>query len=245
MNYIIGDIHSSVDKLNLILSLLHLKSNDTLIFLGDYIDKNTHTQETVARLKQLQKNYTCIFIKGNHDFVWERYLLYGETDRQDYLLRYGGVETLKQFHDHPKELIQRNDITKIKKYLSDYIALIHTMRDYHIVGPYLALHAGLTKDQYNQDPLKFTEKNYFLRPHDIHLDKCYLDKYMLVAGHTFLNESPMKSKGYINLDLGAGYDKYLAVLCVEQKIIFRSDGEKFYLDDIPEFRHDSLNFIYE
>ncbi|MCD4705149.1 metallophosphoesterase, partial [bacterium] len=99
MNYIIGDIHSNINELKNLLRIIKPRKEDKLIFIGDYVDKNIYFEETIKFLISLIKKYRCILIKGNHDFVWDRYLNFKELFRQDFLLNYGGVETLRQFTD--------------------------------------------------------------------------------------------------------------------------------------------------
>lgn len=229
MNYIIGDIHANIKELKSLLDIVKFKKDDKLIFIGDYIDKNVYTKETIELLLFLIKNYSCILIKGNHDFVWDRYLNFQEFFRQDFLLTHGSVEALRQFSPEPEDLIKNNRTELIRKYLRPYLALIPQMVDYYITDNYLATHAGLEKHQILQRNLKFTEANYFLRGDKLNYDKKYLNKYTIIAGHTHLGIKPLIREGYINIDLGAGYGRYLGALCIEKKIVIRSDNKIFKL----------------
>jgi len=112
---------------------------------------------------------------------------------------------------------------------SNTTLIMPRMKDWHIVEGYLALHAGLLREQYEQSPLVFREANYFVRHQDIPPNKKYLDRYVLVAGHTHLGDEPTIAKGYINIDLGAGYGKHIGAFSVEEHVIIRSDGARFPL----------------
>lgn len=229
MGYIIGDIHNNIGELKKLLEKLDFKGNELLIFLGDYIGKKIHTKETLELLRILKNKYNCVFIKGDHEFVWERYLNQKELFRKEFLLNYGAVEALREYTDEAEELIEKDEIEVIKDFLKPYLNLIKDAKDYYLVGKYLAIHAGLLKEQLSQNPISFFEKNYFLREKDIDFDKLYLDKYIFVAGHTHFGKEPLILKGYINIDLGAGYDGYLGALDFENNKIIRSDGEIFNL----------------
>lgn len=229
MHCIIGDIHGNIEELRKLLKLLRPRKSDTLVFLGDYIDKLPHTQETLMLLEKLSKEHDCIFLKGNHDYVWEQYLLHEDLSRQAFLLQYGGRETLRHFGPAAQRALEENDTVSLKKTLHSYIELIEEMEDYSIVEEYLALHAGLLPNQYVQDPLVFEEQNFFLRSDAIRMKEKYLGKYRLVAGHTYLGDEPSMAPGYINIDLGAGYGKYLCVFLVESRLCMRSDGKEFPL----------------
>lgn len=230
MNYIIGDIHGNIVELRRLLSLLRPRKSDALIFLGDYLDKLPSTRETLELLEQLSRKHRCIFLKGNHDYIWEQYLVYGDISRQAFLLQYGGRETLRQFGSEAQRALEENDTVSLKKTLHSYIGLIEKMEDYSIVEEYLALHAGLLPKQYVQDPLMFEEQNFFIRSDAIRMKKKYLGKYRLVAGHNYLGDEPTIEQGYINIDLGAGYGKYLCVFLVENRLCIRSDGREFPLE---------------
>ncbi len=229
MKYCIGDIHANSEALMQLLAHLALQSGDELIFLGDYTDKNTATEETVKLLLKLQNEYKCIFIKGNHDFVWEQYLVHGDTTRQEFILNYGGLEALSEYDSDAKKLIMENNIEKIKIYFDSYLKLMNLMKNYYVVGDYIALHAGLRESQLVEEPIVWEEFNYFIRPRDMNIEKRYLNRYTLIAGHTYIADEPTQGVGYINIDLGAGYGKYLGAFCIDTQTVIRSDGKKFNL----------------
>ena len=221
----IGDIHGCLAPLRRLVE--RLPEGEALIFLGDYIDKLPHTQETLALLSTLQKEHQCVFLRGNHEFVWDRYVNGGELERQEFLLQYGGEEALSEYGREVQKALEKNDLPVLKDALKPYFLLMDSMKDWYLVDDYLALHAGLLQEQYEESPLVFTEKNFFVRPNDIPPTKKYLDRYVLVAGHTYLGDEPTTEKGYINIDLGAGYEKFIGALSVDDHTIIRSDGEKF------------------
>lgn len=229
MRYIIGDIHANSVALKNLLKRLKLKKNDQLIFLGDYLDKSSQTKETLKILKSLGNRYKCVFIKGNHEFVWDRYLNHGEYFRQGFLLKYGAVETLRQFTAKPEELLLNNSVKLIRKFLKPYLDLIKITRDYYLTDRYLAMHAGLLREQLSQKKIVMQELNYFLREDKIDFDNLYLDKYIIVAGHSYLGDEPLVTAGYINIDLGASFGAYVGALAVEDNKIIRSDGKIFNL----------------
>jgi len=227
MRYIIGDIHANVRELERLLGILSLQKGDSLIFLGDYINKLPDTRETLSLLLALKKEYACTFIKGNHDYMWDEYLNRKKIERQEFLLRYGGTEALRAYGEDVVKALENNDIPTIARALQPYLDLMKEMKDWHIVDEYIALHAGLRADQYATSPLVFREENYFLRPENIPTEKKYIGRYVLIAGHTHIAEEPTMNAGYLNIDLGAGYGKYLGAYAIEERTAIRSDGKKF------------------
>lgn len=70
----IGDIHGELYKLQNLFDKLSINANDTLVFLGDYIDRGEHSKGVIDYLLKLSKDYNCVFLKGNHeDFFLESY----------------------------------------------------------------------------------------------------------------------------------------------------------------------------
>ncbi len=69
--YAIGDLHREVTLLKKLLDILPFRPEDTLVFLGDYMDRGEDSIATIRELKALKKRHTnTIFIRGNHDQVW-------------------------------------------------------------------------------------------------------------------------------------------------------------------------------
>lgn len=93
----IGDIHGCLTALDLLLDFIALQPDDTLIFLGDYIDRGPDSRGVLNRLIELSARPNTIFLRGNHDLWMER----ARDDRQWYhswLGRgVGGLETLDSY----------------------------------------------------------------------------------------------------------------------------------------------------
>ena len=227
MHYVIGDIHANIRELEKLLQHIQPRREDTLIFLGDYIDCLPHTRETIDRLNALAETCTCVFLKGNHEFLWDQYLNSGDLQRQDYLLQYGGLDALEHYGSSAIEALKNNDLPVLREVLQPYLHLMTQTKDWHYAGEYLALHAGLLAHQYTEDPLVFSEENYFIR--SIPTDRKYLDTYTLIVGHTYLSDEPTFEEGYINIDLGARQGRFIGAFNVEESSVIRSDGTVFPL----------------
>jgi serine/threonine protein phosphatase 1 len=65
--YTIGDLHGEVTFLRRLLEHLAPGSDDTLIFLGDYLDRGEDAPTTIETLATLATWCQCIFLRGNHD----------------------------------------------------------------------------------------------------------------------------------------------------------------------------------
>ncbi|HEU5198367.1 MAG TPA: metallophosphoesterase [Ktedonobacterales bacterium] len=71
MTYAVGDIHGEVTLLKQLLALLPYREQDTLVFLGDYLDRGEDSIATVRTLQALKREHpACVFLRGNHEDAW-------------------------------------------------------------------------------------------------------------------------------------------------------------------------------
>lgn len=83
MQWVIGDIHGCALTLQKLLSQVFAKdSSPNFVFLGDYVDRGLYSKQVIGILTDLDKDYPCVFLLGNHDdmFVHERRTIYNELD---------------------------------------------------------------------------------------------------------------------------------------------------------------------
>ena len=73
--YVVGDLHGGLLGLQQVLEKAPVQPEDTLVFLGDYVDGWSDSTATIEFLMQFQKEQKCIFIRGNHDDLVMQYLL--------------------------------------------------------------------------------------------------------------------------------------------------------------------------
>lgn len=91
----IGDIHGCATALRTLLELLDLAADDTLVTLGDVIDRGPDSREVIEQLLAVNERCQLVPILGNH----EQMLLdaiQGRIMLQDWLM-HGGAETLDSY----------------------------------------------------------------------------------------------------------------------------------------------------
>jgi serine/threonine protein phosphatase 1 len=72
--YVIGDIHGCAEELGVLLDELAPRSTDTVVCLGDYIDRGPDAKAVIERLLALQMSGPrCVFLKGNHEDMFLAY----------------------------------------------------------------------------------------------------------------------------------------------------------------------------
>jgi serine/threonine protein phosphatase 1 len=91
----IGDIHGCSAALDRLLALVSLRAEDTVIALGDYVDRGPDSSGVLARLLKLRKKCRLVALRGNHEVM----MLEAREDRkkEKEWLNCGGRETLASY----------------------------------------------------------------------------------------------------------------------------------------------------
>jgi serine/threonine protein phosphatase 1 len=91
----IGDIHGCLKALDALLQAIQPTKEDTIITLGDYVDRGPNSKGVIDRLIELGKQTRLVTLMGNH----EEMMLSVVKDREEPYrwLQYGGVDTLDSY----------------------------------------------------------------------------------------------------------------------------------------------------
>ncbi|HBI47736.1 MAG TPA: serine/threonine protein phosphatase [Smithella sp.] len=201
--FAIGDIHGCLEKLKELMSRIDIDSqNDTLIFIGDYIDRGRFGREVVdyvIRLKGEYKNTICLL--GNHEYMFARYL---ECVDEDIYLGNGGINTLQSYG-----IFLSDDAEERKRKIPEkHRQFFESLLPYYETEDYIFVHAGfrtgLPLKEQTIDDLLWIRYKFIESEHDF-------DK-IVVFGHTPLT-NPLIDKNKIGIDTGAVYGGKLT--CVE------------------------------
>ena len=94
--FAIGDIHGEVKALKSLIRHIKPGRSDTIVFLGDIIDKGPQTAETIQFLIALSKRTNTVFVRGNHEEM-ALMALQGHTKMGKVWLKHGGRQTLDSY----------------------------------------------------------------------------------------------------------------------------------------------------
>jgi len=201
----IGDIHGEMRQLDSLLNKLQLQKEDTVVFLGDYIDRGRFSRQVITRLIQLSKTCRCIFLMGNHEkMLLEAYLDKSETSYNMWMMN-GGVETVESYGTYENIFATHLEFFKSLKY-------------YYKTDKYFFVHAGVNPDK----TLDEQDKNDFLWIRFAFIDHPHKLKQKIIYGHTPVEE-PLIEVDKICIDTGCGKfenAKLTAFICDEEKFIF-------------------------
>lgn len=93
--YVIGDIHGCSKALRSLIEEIAPEKEDTLIFLGDFIDRGPDSRGVVDQLIELAQRCCVIGIRGNHEVMLMGVLM-GGLD-QGWWCQSGGQSTLASY----------------------------------------------------------------------------------------------------------------------------------------------------
>jgi serine/threonine protein phosphatase 1 len=91
----IGDIHGCDTALDTLLYELQINSDDSIVLLGDVVDRGPGTRQVIERLLELQEACHLHFVMGNHEQMMLRALDHS-ADMSRWLM-YGGQEVLDSY----------------------------------------------------------------------------------------------------------------------------------------------------
>lgn len=93
--YVIGDIHGGLRALRQVIGRVGLEPDARLIFLGDYVDGWSESAQVIEYLMELDGQFACVFIMGNHD-LWCVEWLCGVGPDRDWISN-GGQVTIDSY----------------------------------------------------------------------------------------------------------------------------------------------------
>ena len=94
----IGDIHGCATALDTLLATVKPQPADTIVTLGDYVDRGPNSKGVLDRLISLHETGRLVALRGNHELM----MLYAvfSSQNESYWRIYGGAETLDSYSDY-------------------------------------------------------------------------------------------------------------------------------------------------
>jgi serine/threonine protein phosphatase 1 len=124
----IGDIHGCALALRALLDAISPLDNDTILTLGDYVDRGPDSRGVVDQLLALQPHCRLVPLLGNHEIMMLS-VLRGELDSCIWE-RYGGLETIASY---------AGDLTTVE---DSHRKFLEGCRHYHETDRHLFMHAN-------------------------------------------------------------------------------------------------------
>ena len=204
--FAIGDLHGCPDELEVLLARLGAGSDDTLIFLGDYVDRGPGVRVLVERLIRLRAEAPrTVFLRGNHEDMLLAYL--GLSGRHgDVYLANGGAATLASYRV-PSGVYGAAAAALLPP---EHVEFLRTLVLTHQYDRYLFVHAGVRPgvalERQSEEDLLWIREEFFAARHDL--------PFTVVFGHTPQREVRLGLPFHLGLDTGLVYGNKLSCLDV-------------------------------
>lgn len=213
-HYIVGDIHGMLNKLSGLYRRIssELVAEDTLVFVGDYIDRGPSSFEVVEFLLDVAARHESVFLKGNHEDLFLDAL---EGRHREAFLENGGDATVQSYRAALGGM----------RLPDSHAAFFAALRLYHETDDFIAVHAGLKPNSYNidiQDPadLMWIREAFYRNPRRW--------EKTIVFGHTptmtlggSKNVYRDRHRNIIGIDTGAAYGGPLSCIRMPDGRVFQ------------------------
>lgn len=223
---VIGDIHGALKALTQVWERAQITPNDTIIFLGDYVDGWSQSAELISYLIKVSKTHQCIFIRGNHDQACYESLTQKNADQ--WIIP--GAKATKKSYDK---------LPKIE--LPEHISFFENLVNYYVDDSNrLFVHAGFTHPKgvkyENPKHSLYWDRTFWKQAISIHSDLKKTDvtypKILQIYKETFVGHTPLtkinrtiplKAASVWNIDTGATFKGPLTIMDVNSKEFWQSD----------------------
>ena len=204
--FAIGDVHGCHVALTTLLGLIQPTAEDTVVFLGDVVDRGPATKECIDEILKLQDQCFVVSLMGNHEemmrgslqgnFMWQ---IWNECGGAAALESYGG---------------------SLDKIPSSHLKWLSSLRPFYETASDIFVHANLETQQTlaNQsgDYLRWKKLGGSERPH--------LSGKRVICGHTPQKDGyPLVFDGWVCLDTDCCRMKWLSCLEVESNHVWQTN----------------------
>lgn len=218
--FVIGDIHSHYDEMMELFEMVNFDfDNDSLVSLGDLVDRGIKPIEVIETLMKIKK---FIHILGNHDEWCYQYLV--NKDQPSEWIFQGGKSTLNAYVNN-------------EEYQDRHIAFFEKARLYYIDNENrLFVHGGFNHRipfnlQRDKKELLIWDRSLVLTA--IEYDECdqkFQEFSEIFVGHTptqfIKEETPKRFSNLWMLDTGVYISGKLSIMNIETKEFWQSTSKE-------------------
>jgi serine/threonine protein phosphatase 1 len=211
--FAIGDIHGCPDELGVMLSAIKPVRGDTVVFVGDYVDRGPSARDVVDLLLEQERagGAEFVFLKGNHEDMMCSFLgmpgNYGES-----FLFNGGAATLDSYG------VTENDLPEARGFIPDsHLAFVRRLATSYLRPPYLFVHAGVVpalelEEQRTEDML-WIRQEFIFAPHRL--------SATVVFGHTPMRAVMVDLPYKLGIDTGLVYGGKLTCVELNEGVLYQ------------------------
>jgi serine/threonine protein phosphatase 1 len=230
--FAIGDIHGDIEALHKLLGCFpELDEKDTIVFMGDYLDRGPSSKEVVEYVRDLPERTPAkvVALRGNHEDAWLRVIARGWPEFS-LPVSNGCLATYRSYAGQPPpedgEPMKREEVAAILKgtfFPDDVVAWMKSLPHYYEDEHAIYVHAGLPHENGGfPHPSEVQNRTALLWCRDERFFREYKGK-LVVFGHTATEVLPPELSSYtpedpadlwagpstIGLDTGCGKGGFL------------------------------------
>lgn len=205
--FAIGDIHGCVDELAAMMSAIAPVKGDTVVFVGDYIDRGPGSRDVLDLMHELRAGEAeYVFLKGNHEDMMLSFL--GLPGRYgDSFLFNGGAQTLSSYGVADEKF---GYVENVRENIpDDHVEFLKGLASSYFRPPYLFVHAGILPtrqlEEQSVEDMLWIRQDFIFHPHQLGAT--------VVFGHTPMRAVMVDLPYKLGIDTGLVYGGKLS--CVE------------------------------
>jgi serine/threonine protein phosphatase 1 len=244
--FAIGDIHGDLDALFKLLSCLPtLDRSDTVVFVGDYLDRGPKSAQVIDYVRKLPKQTPAkiVTLRGNHEDSWLKVVEHGGWN--DFVLPPGNgcLAAMRSFtggpvprEDEEPQPEERDALLSGSFFPKDVVEWMQKLPFWYEDDHAIYVHAGLPKGEkgfLHPSAVEMPIVMLWCRDHDFFTN--YRGK-LVVFGHTVTQYLPVELSTYtpedptdlwagpcvVGLDTGAGKGGFLTALELPSMRVYES-----------------------
>jgi serine/threonine protein phosphatase 1 len=212
--FAIGDIHGCARELERLVRALEPADGDTLVFVGDYVDRGADSRAVIDGLLDLARRpgLTAVFLKGNHEDMFLDYIGHRGHWGESWMLN-GGPATLRSYGLPPHT--PGPDV--LAALPPEHVAFLDGLEPWRFVEDWLLVHAGINPEraweEQEEEDLFWIREEFILRPHPL--------PQTVVFGHTPFRQVFLNLPYKLGIDTGCVYGGMLTAIELREGRLFQ------------------------
>ena len=202
----IGDVHGCLTALETVLGLMRPTSADTVVVLGDVVDRGPDSRGAIDRILQLATECRVVTITGNHEEMMLSALEGGQW--LEPWLRHGGQRVLDSYGGDPTAVPE------------GHLAFLKGGVDYWFTERAIFVHANLEPGV----ALEAQTTEWLRWRRVLGSEPVFAEGYRVFCGHTpQLSGVPGEWPGWLAIDTQAYAGGWLSAVEVESGVLYQAN----------------------
>lgn len=177
--FVFGDVHGCSKALRALVDEIAPTRDDTLIFLGDYVDRGPDSRGVIELIVQLSRQARVVALRGNHE-VMLMGVLFGGLDA-DWWVKSGGQATLASYGG------------SLERVPESHLDFLRTLRPHHETDREIFIHACYDPER----PIELTDEGDRYWHHPTVWPGPHLSGKRVFVGHTPQSSGEVLNLGHV------------------------------------------------